>query len=211
MTDTYELAAVKRPVTKKSARDTRAAGNVPAVVYGNGFESVTISVAYSDMLRTYRKAGTSSIIDLDIEGKKAKVLVHDMQLDPVRNEITHVDFHALNLKEKTTVHIPLKFVGESPAVKTHGGTFISSHDALDIRCLPTDIPHDIEIDISQLKELHDHVTVVDLGLDPSKFELMGMDEETVLCSVTGRAATEEEEQAAAGETAAVESVAEAVE
>ena len=85
-------------------------------------------------------------------------------------------------------------------MKTHGGTFIANHTGIDIRCLPTDIPHDLEIDISALKEMHDHITIKDLNLDPKKFELMGLDEETVLCSVAGRSATESDEESETPET-----------
>lgn len=200
MSETYALTATKRESTKHSARDARQSGSVPGIVYGHGFDPTPVSVDYSELLRTYRKTGTAAIIDLDIEGKKAKVLIHQLDVHPVRGELYHVDFQVLNLKEVTTVHVPLNFVGESPAVKNHGGTFIANHSGIDIRCLPTDIPHDIEIDISALVEMHDHISVKDLGLDPEKFEIMGIDEETVLCSVAGRSATEEDEPSETPET-----------
>lgn len=193
MAEKYSLAAQKREASKTSARDTRNAKRVPGIVYGNGIENISVSVSYSDMLRIYRRAGTASIIDLDIEGKKIPVLIHELNLHPVRDEIHHVDFYQVNLKEKTIVSIPLVFAGESEAVKTLGGTLVKDHDSLSIRCFPADIPHDIQIDISVMKEMHDHITVTDLKLDHSKFELMGLDEDSVICSVAGRSATDSDE------------------
>lgn len=200
MADKYSLAASKREAGKNSARDSREQNLVPGIVYGHGHDNVMISVGYSDMLRTYRKAGTAAIIDLDVDGKKLPVLIHDMNIHPVRDEIRHVDFYAVNLKEATTVSIPFVFIGEAPAVKLLGGTFVKDHDNISLRCLPTDIPHDIEIDISNLDEIHAHITIKDLGLDAEKFELMGLDEETVICSIMGRSATSEDEESETIET-----------
>lgn len=194
MAETYKISALKRESSKKSARDTRNAARVPGVVYGSGTENVSISVDASEMLKLYRRAGTAAVVDLDIEGKTTKVLIHQMDLHPVRDEIAHIDFYAVNLKEATTVSVPLMFVGESPAVKNQVGTFIKDLDSLDIRCLPTDIPHELEVDISKLENIHDHFTVGDLKLDLGKFELMGnTDEASVICSITGRGAAESDE------------------
>ncbi len=194
MAETYAITAHKRTVTKHSARETRQSGQVPGVVYGHGFDSVAISLGYSDILRIYRRAGTSSIIDIDIDGKSAKVLIHQLDLHPVSDEIVHVDLHALNLKEKTVVHVPFEFTGIAPAVKSLGATFMKSHESIDIRCLPTDIPHEVKIDISGLAEISDHISIKDLDLDPEKFEIMGMDEGTVICSVIGRSAVSDEDE-----------------
>ena len=192
MADTFALSANKRENGKKSARNERNKNRVPGIVYGHGVESISLSVSYSDILRTYRKAGTASLIDLDIEGKKMPVLIHELDIHPVRDEIRHIDFYAVNLKEKTTVSVPFVFVGESPAVKTHGGTFVKEHDSISLRCLPADIPHDIQIDITGLENIHDHISIAQLGLDKEKFELMGLDEETVVCSIMGRSASSED-------------------
>ncbi len=200
MTENYTLTAQTRYASQKqSARDTRAAGQVPAVVYGHGFDPTTISVDYSTLLRLYRKAGTSALIDLDIEGKKTKVLLHKLELHPVRQEIWHVDFYAVNLKEKTTVEIPLHYEGESLAVKNLGGIFMADHNSIALRCLPTEIPAEITVDISGLENIHDQITIADLGLDLEKFEVMGLELDTVLCSIMGHSTEEEEAPAAEGE------------
>lgn len=191
MGETYKLAANKRQMSKHSARETRAQSRVPAVVYGHGFDPEPVSVDYSEFLRTYRRAGQASLIDLDIDGKASKVVIQDYDLDPVRDEFIHIDFFAVNLKEPITVHVPINFVGESAAVKTLGGMFMKSHDTIDIRCLPTEIPHDIEVDISAMEEIGSNITIADLGLD-AKFEVMHYGTDEVLCSVAAPRMIEEE-------------------
>ena len=98
---------------------------------------------------------------------------------------------AVNLKEKTMVHVPLEFIGESEAVKNKGGVLNIAHTSLDIRCLPTDIPQQIEVDISALNDLHDHISIADLKLSDD-VEIMNLEADTQLCSVMGRAAEEED-------------------
>ncbi len=191
MAETYSLAAEVRETTKKSARDTRAQGRVPGVLYGHGVEAQTLSVDYSEFLRLIRRAGQSSLVDLDFNGKKIKVLIHKYDQDPVQDTFTHIDLMAVNLKEKTMVHVPLEFIGESEAVKNKGGVLNIAHTSLDIRCLPTDIPQQIEVDISALNDLHDHISIADLKLSDD-VEIMNLEADTQLCSVMGRAAEEED-------------------
>lgn len=192
MKETYDLAADKREQSKHSARDTRAMGRIPGVVYGHGYENQSVSVDYSEFLKLFRRAGQSSLIDLEIGGKKTKVLVQSYDLDPVQDTFQHVDFFAVNLKEKATVHVPLVFEGESPAVKNFGGVFMSNHDEVEVRCLPSDIPHDIKVDISVMENLQDHLCVSDLNL-PANVEISHMDEGTVICSITAHSAGGDEE------------------
>lgn len=190
MTQTYHLVAETREITKKSARATRAKGRVPGVLYGHGVKSQTFSVDYSEFLRLIRKTGQSSLIDLDFNGEKIKVLIHKYDQDPVRDTFTHLDLMAVNLKEKTMVLVPLEFIGESEAVKSKGGVLNIAHTSLDIRCLPSDIPHGIEIDISAMKDIHDHISIADLNLSDD-IEIMHLDEDTQICSIMGRIAEEE--------------------
>jgi large subunit ribosomal protein L25 len=198
--ETFNLSAQKRKVTKHSARDTRNENRVPAVVYGKGVDPLTISLDYSDILRTYRRTGTSALIDLDIEGNTLKVLVQELKLNPVTDEIQHVDFYAVNLKEKTIVTVPFEFVGESAAIKDQGGIFMKEHDRIDIRCLPTDIPAQIEVDISQIKTIGDSISIADMALDETKYEIMNATPELAICSVAAPRMEEEPTETEGGET-----------
>ncbi|MCB9809930.1 50S ribosomal protein L25 [Candidatus Peribacteria bacterium] len=189
----YTLTATKRDTRHKhSAREARAANTVPAVVYGSAVQPQAIALPYSAVLKTYRDAGSSSIITLDVEGKKHDVLIHDIQLHPVKDTILHIDFQAVKAGEKIIVQVPIELVGESRAVKTLGGILVHDHDTIAIRCLPKDIPAEITVDISVLKDIHDHICVKDLSLDPKKHEVMHLEPGSPVCSVTGHSTAEEE-------------------
>ena len=191
MAEKFALKAEKREMSKQSARETRANSRVPAVVYGGGEESTPISLGASDILRTYRKAGQSSMIDLEIDGKEEMVIIHDVQVHPVRSEIWHVDLKRLSAGETTDVNVPIITTGESPAVKVLGGVMNIAHETISIRCLPKDIPHDITVDISTLAEIHDHITIADLKLDPKKVEVMGLEPDEVIVTIAGKQVEEE--------------------
>ncbi|MCF7812584.1 50S ribosomal protein L25 [Candidatus Gracilibacteria bacterium] len=201
---TYSLSAHKRGTEKHSAREERKQKRVPAVVYGKGVDPVAISLDGSELLKVYREAGHSSLVDLDVDGEKMKVIIHILDRHPVRDSIYHVDFYAVNLKEKTNVTIPFKFVGEAPAVKDQDGLFISEHDEVEIRCLPTEIPHEIEVDITPLKEINDNLTLADLNLDTEKYEILSLEPESVLCSVIMPKEEKIEEEAPEAEEVPVE-------
>lgn len=192
MTKTLTLTAKIRIPSRQGNKDLEEERQVLGVVYGHGFESKAISVDASDVLRAYRKVGTSTVLDLDIDGKKVPVLMKEVNLHPVRHEINHVDFFAVNMKEKTTVHVNLVVVGESPAVKL-GGVLVAAHKSLDLRCLPADSPRNIELDISVLEKNGDHITIKDLNLDPKKYEVVGLELDEVVCLVNAQRVKEEDE------------------
>jgi large subunit ribosomal protein L25 len=197
MGEEFSLTATKREMSKHSARETRNAKRVPGVIYGKKTESTPISVDASELLKTYRKTGTSALISLDVDGKKMKVLVQNLDLHPVRMTIRHVDFLAVDLKERTDVEVPLEFIGESPAVKNFGGIFMAKYNSVVVRGLPADVPQNITIDISTLENLHDNITADELSI-PADMELMGIDPQIVICGITGhkaeKEAVEEEEE-----------------
>ena len=203
MAETFQISAQKREATKHSARETRKSKRIPGVVYGHNVEPITFSLDASDFLRTYRRAGTASLIDLDVEGQKNKVLIQEVVLHPVKGSIQHVDLYAVNLKEATNVEVPLEFVGEAPAVKNHGGVFMTKYHSVEVRCLPTDIPHKIEIDLSKMENIHDHVMAQDLPL-PKNVELTTLEPEIVICTILGQSTEEEVEGGEEKETEAVE-------
>lgn len=164
--ETLKLATKERAETGRQAKKVRAAGSVPAVIYGRGEESRNVQVAYVDFDKVYRQAGESALIDLDLGNEQVKVLVKDVQRHPLTDRYTHVDFHKVNLKEKITTEIPLEFVGESAAVKTLGGSLVKSRDYVEIECLPTDLVHEIKVDLSRLATFDDVIRVSDLEIPP---------------------------------------------
>lgn len=140
-------------------------GSIPAIVYGHGIEPKSISLNRSDFRKIMRSAGTSSLIDVTIDGSTSvKALIKEVQVHPITMDPVHADLHQIRMDEEITVEVPLKFVGESPAVKGLAGTLVHSFDALEVTCLPANLPHEIEIDISTLVTFDDVITVGSLKL-----------------------------------------------
>lgn len=163
--ETLSLAAKTRSITGKRVKDIRAQGSVPAVLYGHGVESRTIAVPTSEFRKVYAKAGSSSLVDIAIDGDTSvKAIIHEVQPDPLTMLPIHVDFHQVRMDEKMTARIPLVFIGESDAVKTLGGSLMKTMESVEVECLPADLPHEITVDISAIKTFEDDITVADLVL-----------------------------------------------
>lgn len=176
-----------------SAKSIRAEGNVPVVLYGNDIEHTQMLCEYSELYRTYAKAGESTIVELDIEGKHVPVLFYELQFDPVTDAITHVDFYAVNMKKEIEARIPLHFVGESLAVKELGGVMVTVMDHLTVTCLPKDLPAYIEVNIESLQTFMDAITVADISVPQG----VTVDEESETMIVTVQEPRRETEEASA--------------
>jgi len=165
------LNAEKRDTTKKT-KELRANRIVPAVVYGKHQESTPIQLDASDVLRVFREAGESNIVNLKIKGIKdeIEVLFHELQYEPVTWDIIHVDFYALTRWEKLTTKIPLEFVGDSEALK-EWAILSENVKELEVSCLPKDLVDSFKVDLSLLKEIEDIIKLKDLNIDTTKFEV----------------------------------------
>lgn len=159
----FKLRAIIREVKGKAVRDLRRRGEIPAVLYGRKKENLNLSIATRDFHKLYREAGTSSIIALDIAEKGIKnVLVQDIAFDPVTDAPIHLDFYEVSMSEKITTAVPLKFVGDSAAVIELGGTLVTNKSEVEVECLPADLPHEIEADLSLLKDFDTALHVSDI-------------------------------------------------
>jgi large subunit ribosomal protein L25 len=141
----------------------RAAGAVPAIVYGVGTDPQTLTVDRNQFVKMYKEAGESSIVELKIDGNNPlHVLIQDYQIDPLRNEVTHIDFRSIDMNKEIETEVELEFIGESAAVKALGGTFIPSLESVEIRALPSKLVRSIKVDISALATFEDSIRVSDL-------------------------------------------------
>ncbi|MFH1353705.1 MAG: 50S ribosomal protein L25 [bacterium] len=165
---------------------------VPAVLYGHGIKSQALQVERKAFTKVLKEAGHTSLINLSLGTTKHTVLVREVQVHPVKSKLLHVDFYQVRLDEKITAHVPLNFVGESPAVKDQGGVLVRNLDELELEALPQDLPHDIKIDISVLKAFEEPIRVADLKL-PMGVELLHEPEEVIALVQPPR--TEEELEA----------------
>ncbi|QUW20685.1 50S ribosomal protein L25/general stress protein Ctc [Sporosarcina sp. Marseille-Q4063] len=153
--------------------ELRAAGFVPAVVYGFETEATPISVSERDLLKTLRVTGRNGVMKLQVDGNEVNVVLNDYQADPLKGTVLHADFLAINMTEELEVSVQINLVGESKGEK-EGGIISQPNWELDIKVKPTDIPESFDIDISDL-EIGDTITVADIR-EKSKYEILSEDE-----------------------------------
>lgn len=177
---TFELSASIRTLFGRKTKQLRKKGIVPANIFGKKIDSMAIELASSTLLDVMRQAGETGLIHLKIKGddKVHPVLVSGYAQDPVTDAMLHVDFHEVDLKQKTTATVPLKAIGESEAVKG-GMVLVMFKNEIDVEALPTDLPDSIEVDISGLTEVGSTILAKDLKVDRSKVTLTIEDEEPI--------------------------------
>ncbi len=135
---------------KNEANRTRMAGNIPAVLYGAGGNSVAVTVSPKDINKILRlSTGHNTIFDVDVAGiEKAPVMIHDWLHHPVTSRLLHVDFMRIDLTKKLTVKVPVHTEGDPIGVKIQGGVFEVINREIEIECLPDDIPESFTMDVS---------------------------------------------------------------
>lgn len=173
------ITATKRTVTGKQVNKLRKNGKMPSVLYGNKLETQHIEIDEKEFYRAFKTAGESSIVNLVVDGKAQPVIIHDVQNHYLTGQPIHADFLAVDMTEKIKVNIPLQFVGESLAVKSLGGTLVKNLSEVEVECLPAELPHQIEVDISALATFDDAIRVSDLKIS-GKVEILTNLQETVV-------------------------------
>lgn len=186
------LNAKIRTETGKNTEKLRRSGRLPAVTYGHGIKNLLLDVDYKDFCKVYKETGESSLVELNIDGKKEKrpVLIHELQKDPVTDEFIHVDFFQASLTEEVEVEVALAFEGTPPAVRDLGGILIKNISELKIKALAQNLPHEIKVSIDGLKNFGDRILVKDLVIPKDVKVLLKPDE--IIVSVSEPADVEEE-------------------
>ncbi len=194
-----ELAVALRSVLGKKVKTLRRQGITPANVYGHGIPSLAVQVPTLELARTIRVAGRNTMLELHVEGEKKRrpVFFRGVQRDSITDEFLHVDFYQVSLKEKIRMEVPLVIVGEAPAVSVYHGVLLQSVNTIAMEGLPTDLPPQIEVDVSGLEEIDDAIHVKDLNVSPD-VTLM-VDPELVVAKVAAPRLVEEEEVEEAAE------------
>jgi large subunit ribosomal protein L25 len=137
--------------TKNDARRVRREGKIPAVVYGAGKESVSISVDPRVVTRILNsESGHNTIFDLTLNGDKTKAMIVDWQYEPIKGKLLHIDLKRIALDQVLTVSVPIFLVGEAVGVKQEGGILEQMLREVEIECLPGDIPSHIDADVTSL-------------------------------------------------------------
>jgi large subunit ribosomal protein L25 len=162
-----ELEVSKREVTGKKVRFLRRQGIVPANIYGHGIDSTAINVDAKSLKHLLAHAGSTDLIHLKIDDSKnpLRVLVREVQKNPLTDDLLHVDFYQVRMDEKIKADVPIIFVGEAPVLKkVKNSSILHLIDSLPIEALPDDLPHSLEVDVSGLEELDSTIHVKDIHL-----------------------------------------------
>ena len=189
----FSLSAKVRKIKGKKVKTLRKKGILPAVLYGPEIKtSLPLELEEKEFEKVYQETGESSLISLQVLGKKEKysVLIHEVARDPLTEKPIHVDFYQPRLEEEVQVTVPIIFEGVSPAVKSLGGTLVKNVSEIEIKALPQKLPHEIRVDISSLKTFEDHILVKDLKL-PEGVKIL-KDPEEIIASVSPLEKVEEE-------------------
>src|SRR3990170_3613265 len=145
-----------------AARKVRAEGKVPAILYGKGLEPTAIAVDRRALFGAFHTdAGTNVLLDIQLDGKNVLAIAREIQRDPVRGTVLHADFIKVDRTQQIEVEVPIHLVGESPGVK-EGGVLEQPLFTVDVRCRVTDVPENIEADISRLA-IGDSLRVAELS------------------------------------------------
>lgn len=183
-----KLEATQR--TGGANRALREQGRLPAVVYNKGL-NVPVVVEAKEFDRVFREQGTSSLIDLEVGSDTHQVLVREVQMDKRRRVPIHVDFYAITAGQKLEVYVPVEYVGTSKG-QEEGGQLDVQRREVGIVVLPSQIPHDLQVDITEL-EIGDSIHIGDVrGLLPETAEIVD-DEALTLVTVLAPRPEEEEE------------------
>ena len=210
------LVAEHREITGKKVAQLRAAGRLPAVVYGRGEDSTNVTVDAHDFEQLRRHTGPNALVDLSIDGRKARpVLVHAVQVHPVNRRTLHVDLFLVRMTEELTVDVPLVTTGSAPAVTEHGGTLLHPIESVRVKALPDHLPQSIEYSIASLIDFDAAIHVRDLVIPDdvtlltdgdeiiAKVQAPRVEEEPVVAAEAAEG-EEAEGEAAEGEAGAAE-------
>lgn len=180
--DKQVLKAEKRKITGRKVKNLRKEGILPANIYGKKIKSLAVAVDAAEFKKVYDQAGETGLLEVQVDGEKRPVLIHNLQKDPVSDTPVHIDFLQVDLKQKVSAKVPLELSGEAPAEKQSLGTVVQYIKEVEVEALPGDLPERFVLDISKLDEVDKAIYAKDLKVEKGKVELK-LDPETILVKV----------------------------
>ena len=189
------IKAEKRDVIGKQVRAMRREGKMPAVIYGRRTEPISISLDAHTASLVLGKLTSSSLVTIDVDGTEYPALVREKQRDYIKNRLLHVDFLAVSLDEQIRASVRLNFIGVSLAVKDFNAVLVHNIEALEVECLPSDLPERIDVDILVLARPGEGIRVRDIVVS-EKVRLL--DDPDTMVAVATFAKVEEEPEAVPG-------------
>lgn len=191
-----ELNANLRTTKGSKVKTLRDQMILPAVVYGLGNPSITLECGYNDFVKLFKEAGFTSLVDLNFDGKSKKVMVKEIQKNPVSSKVSHVSFLEVNLKEKIIAQIPVEVTGEeeSPVLKSNEGVLNLILQEIEVEALPMDLPHKFEVNVASLEKIGDEIKISDLNFDRNKVTLVSNEEDELVLNISHPAQETPEEE-----------------
>ena len=206
----YKLTLEKRELTGKKLKDLRDKGMIPSVIYGIK-EPMLAASEYVATEKVLGKAGYHSPIDLTIDGKKKMAIVKDVHIDPVSRRTVNIEFQSIKANEVVEATTPITIVNfeASEAAKTFHFALNQTMEEIDVKAKPADLPSELAIDATEMKEIEDKITIADIKLPEGvEFADKEIDVEQVIATLFDPAAEAEkreaEEKAAAEEAETAE-------
>ena len=199
--DKHSLSLEPRTVTGKNVKRLRREGLVPASICGKGIQSETFQLDAKTFDAVYRRVGRSALIDLQLPSGTQSAFVRQVQRHPVSQQYLHVDFRIVDLRIEMTADVPIVAVGENPLIERGDGILMLGHSTVHVKGLPADLPQQVEIDISRIKDFTTSLHVRDLELG-DKVQVLSPEDDMVATISQSRMAAEEEaiaEEEQAGE------------
>jgi large subunit ribosomal protein L25 len=177
-------------IRKEAPKKESLKNEIPGILYGREVENVMVWLDRKKFTNLYEEIGESTVFKLALDGKDERnVLIKEVQKDVLTGDPRHVDFYQVRMDEEIEAEVELIFKGESAAVKELGGILVKNMDAIDVKCLPGDLPSEIEVDITPIKTFDDYIYVKDLPVS-EKVEVL-VDAETVVAMVSEPRSEEE--------------------
>lgn len=202
-----ELNAQIRTAIGKGLNALRKSGYIPAVLYGKNQEPISLQIVLEDFNKVFKAAGESTLVYVNVSDQIYPTIIHDVAKDSITDDILHADFYKVRLDEKITAHVPVVFIGEAPAVKDLGGIFVRNVNELEVEALPQNLPHELTIDLSVLKNFDDKITIKDLKKELDDLTELTTENDDAVIATVQEPMSEEELQASLEEpTAGVEDV-----
>lgn len=166
MAENIALEAQPRTLTGKKVKQLRAEELIPGVIYGPKLEkAIPFQAPYRKLQDSLRAAGSTNLLEVTIEDEVHNVLVRDVQRDIIRGDLLHVDFYVVPLGQVFRTVVPIALVGEAEIVRSGFAQLITgSTTAVEVECLPSEIPDELTLDISQIVEIGEALTVADLAV-----------------------------------------------
>jgi large subunit ribosomal protein L25 len=199
------LDATSRPERAKGdLRSLRENGYLPAVFYDTKGNNEPITVKYVPFTKTWQQAGTTELVELNVDGKKRPALIWAVDSDPVKPFYIHADFYGVDMKKELTISVPVVVTGEPKSVADGDGVLEVFRESIEVSCLPDDIPHEISLDVSDL-EIGDNINIDELTLPAGVTPIFDEEEKFAIVGVNHyveqeiEPETEEEETEVIGE------------